>query len=461
MRYGIVCLWMMALLGPTPAVAQTTLTQSTGERLPTPRAVELWQPSSTQLPTTPLEPTGPRVTEVTPQPSPTATQATKWTFGNTTVYPAITGGALHDDNVFATKTNRQSDWAAIVRPELGVRWTGPQYDFFAHGYGEERKYSRFASENQFNGSASIGGTVQPNSDTQYQGRARYLHAHEDRGVSESEIFSRFDKPVGYDLYEVAGAVNRRADRVWSSTGAAASFIDFSNPTIGGFPISQSYRNGNIEVATARVGYVVAPNTSVFGEVSPNRRDFEVNNFDSWGYRAVTGVLLEPGQSGVIKGEAFAGYMYQDYSGVTFQSISTWTYGVGIAWQLAPSLTAIFEGRREAKESGLLPISAPLFCVTAVTVTCGVSLIESLVGGRLDYAITQNVVIGGGATYLVDEFLGGARTDHTLSPLASLKLLLSPALTLSADYRYLRFNSSGVGVPSYFRSVAYFSLNGRF
>src|SRR5205823_1798842 len=41
--------------------------------------------------------------------------------GNVIWYPSITGATFYDDNVFARSTNRQGDWAAVVRPELAWR----------------------------------------------------------------------------------------------------------------------------------------------------------------------------------------------------------------------------------------------------------------------------------------------------------------------------------------------------
>ena len=36
-------------------------------------------------------------------------------------YPSVTGAAFYDDNVFARHSNRQGDWAAVVRPEMAWR----------------------------------------------------------------------------------------------------------------------------------------------------------------------------------------------------------------------------------------------------------------------------------------------------------------------------------------------------
>src|SRR6185369_10912789 len=137
-----------------------------------------------------------------------------------------------------------------------------------------------------------------------------------------------------------------------SLGAAGAFVRFNNGTIAGTTVSQDYRNGAIASIPVRVGYVVAPLTSVFVEASANHRDFRVDSFDSSGYRVVGGALFEPGPGSRIKGEIFGGYMYQDYRGFGFQNVSTFTYGSSLAFLLRPDLTAVLEGRRDAREASL-------------------------------------------------------------------------------------------------------------
>lgn len=364
--------------------------------------------------------------------------------GDFILTPAVTAATFFDDNVFAAPTNRQGSWGYLVRPELGLRTAGQNYAFGARGYVENKGYARFGSEDQTNGGVAVESVVMPGPDTQLVGKARYTRGHEDRGSGESELIG-FDRPVGYNNLEASGALNQRFNRVWTSLGVAGSWINYDTPTIGGIPIDQSYRNGNITVASGRVGYVVAPLTSLFVELAANRRNFEVDSFDSHGYRVVGGVLLEPGPGARLKGEAYAGYMYQNYSGITFNTVSTFTYGGALAWLIAPRWSAVLEGRRNALESGL---------------NGGVSLIESLAAARLDYVVAPNLIVGAGASYLVDEFLGASRTDRTLSPLVSVKYLINPNLTAGFDYRNVSFGSNGFGTSSYYRNVYMLSINAR-
>ncbi len=421
---------------------------SPSERLPPPQPPSFWQPSSGAPTAAPQAvPEQRPVADRWPyQPAPVGFTAGAWQ-----IFPQITAGAFYDDNVFATNSNRQSDWAYLVRPELGLRTSGQNYVFTTQGFVEDRQYSRFSSEDQVNGAWGAAGVVQPDNDTQLVGRMRYLHGHEDRGTGES-VFSTFDKPVAYDTLEAAGAINKRYNRVWTSLGAAELWSHYQNPTIAGVPVDFSYRDGNVTWVTGRVGYVVAPLTSVFLELAGNNRNWKVDNFDSNGYRVVGGVLLEQGQGARLIGEAYAGYMFQDYKGATFQTVSTFTYGGALSWLIAPDWTAVFAGRRDALESGLNPTGA---------VNGGVSLIESLVGGRLDYRVRPDLVVGAGATYLVDEFLGAGRTDGTLSPLVSVKYFPTRNVTLGFDYRNVSFGSNGLGVLSYYRNVYLLSVNAKF
>lgn len=429
------------LCGSSSALAQTTTTPPS-----TSPGVDVW----TTLYPRPPSSTITQPTAATPSQAAIAApaQAPGIPAGAFIVYPMLTGATFFDDNVFARNTNRAGDWAFMLRPEISLRsnnWANAQVA--ASALIEQRWYSRFSSENQFNAAAAVGATVQPDADTQLVGKLAYLHAHEDRGTSDS-VTTAFANPLAYDQFEAAGAINKRFDRVWASLGAAGVWIHFQDGSIAGTTISQAYRNGTIIRVPARLGYVIAPSTSVFGEVSVNRRDFSVDTFDSTGYRAVAGLLFEPGPGSRVKGEVFAGYMNQNYTG-GFQTVSTWTVGSNLAFLVSSNITAVFEARRDAKEASLSGGVIP---------GDGVSVIETLASLRADVLVMPNVVVGAGVAYLIDEYLTAGRTDRSFSPLVSAKWFVNPHLTLAFDYRHLNFDSSGLGVVGYFRNVYLFSAH---
>ena len=365
--------------------------------------------------------------------------------GAFTINPGGTAGAYFDDNVFALQRNRRSDVAFFARPEISAFTQGPGYGMQAAGFIEGRKYTKYGSEDQVNGGASASGVVQPDADTQLRGRVQYLHGHEDRGAGDSVLFVP-DRPVAFDLIDAAGAINKRWDRWFASIGVSSVGVFYRNTSIQGVPVDQSYRNVVIPAVTGRVGYVVAPLTSVFAEVTGNLREYRFGPLSSRGYRVVAGLLFEPGPEARIKGEVFAGYINQDYVGPTLRTVSTWTAGGAVSFLLTDYTTFTVEGRREAKESGLLG---------------GTSLIESSVGGRVDHQLFDNLVIGAGATYLIDDFKGVGRADRYISPLASLRYTVSRNVTVGLDYRHVDYKTDAFGGGAFRRNVVLGAINVRF
>jgi hypothetical protein len=405
-----------------------------------------------------------------------------YAFAGGVLTTAATVATFFDDNVFASNSNRQSDLVFVARPEFAWATQGSNYTFGTDGFIEGRRYARFNSEDQVNGSFGANFTVAPDSDTQVIGSARYIRAHLDRGSSDTIgpggtlLSSTFLHPVQYDEGLGAVALNKRYDRWWTSVGIAGLGIQYQNPSIPGAIVDLSFADGAIGVANGRVGYVIAPLTSVFVEAAGNTRDWQVNAFNSTGYRLVGGMLFENGPTARVRGEVWAGYMNQDYSGVSFKNISSWTYGAGLVFGFTDTLTGTVEGKREAKESALsLAVLSPgldgvstLLCSIAPGASC-VSSIQTSVGGRLEYRILPKVAVGAGATYVVDDYFGvaaGGRTDRTLSPLASIKYFPNDKVIVGFDYRRINFDpsggeSAGVAALSYYRNVYLLSMNGKF
>jgi hypothetical protein len=402
-----------------------------------------------------------------------------------TLYTGITLGTFYDDNVFATSTNQMHDWAFFERPEFSWFKQGQNYTLTTDGFVEGREYARFSSEDQINGGLGAAFTIMPDHDTQIVGGARYIHGHLDRGSSDTVvtlptgtvlISTLFNKPVAYDEGIESAALNKRYGNWWSSIGGAGVEINYQNATIGsiggvnpltGTSVDFGYADGAIGTANARIGYVFMPLTSVFVEGAVNTRDWRVSYFDSTGYRVVAGLLFEQGPGARFKGELWGGYMGQSYSGVTMQTIATWTYGVSVAALITDNLTAVVQGSREAKEAALGLAALPSGALGASAPTCTidaavcVSTIESQVGARLDFRIAPKVIVGAGVTYLQDDYQGAlafGRIDSTLGPLASVKYLASPNVTLGLDYRNVAFSSQGGTAPPPFTNVSAVGYN---
>ncbi|HEY0328555.1 MAG TPA: outer membrane beta-barrel protein [Rhodopseudomonas sp.] len=398
------------------------------------------------------------------------------------LYTGVTAATFYDDNVFASHGSRFSDVVFVLRPEFAWATQGANYTIGSDGFVESRKNVKFDSEDQFNGGAGVNFTVAPDSDTQVVGNGRYIRAHLERGSSDTIgpggvlLSTTFNAPVEYDQGIAAVALNKRNGRWWGSLGVAGVMVDYANAKTGPFTIDFGYNDGGIGVANGRVGYVIMPQTSLFVEAAGNIRNWRVDAFDSTGYRLVGGLLFEQGPGARLRGEAWAGYMGQQYNGISFQTVSSWTYGATLGFAFTDQLGGVIEGKREAKEAALSLAAIAPGVAGASSETCAipggatcVSVIGSSVGGRLEYRILPNLIVGGGASFTVDEYLGeraGNRVDRTLSPMASIKFLPYERLILGFDYRRVMFDPSGgqvtgVSAVSYFRDVYLVSMNGKF
>ena len=387
-------------------------------------------------------------------PAPPAIVAAPLTMGIFTLTPGVTAGSFFDDNVYATAVGRKSDVAFFLRPEIAASAKGEDYGLLASAYVEGRKFARLTSEDQVNGGASVAGVYQPDQTTQIKAQAEYIHGHEDRGFGES-AFVILDHPLSFDQVDAAVALNKRFDQYWASLGVSAVGLLFNNDTFQGVTLNQTYANLAIPTVTGRVGYVLAPLTSVFAEVSGNARDYQFQTLSSAGYRAVLGLLFEPGAGARIKGELLGGYIHQDYQGAGLQTVDTWTYGSALSFLITNNLTFTLEGRREAKES---PLFNGSLLATQFAPTGGISLIETSIGGKFDCQIAPNVVVSAGATYLNDAFVGITEQDHYVSPFASISYTVTKNLRVGVDYHHLEFKPDVAGVLGFQKDVVLASLH---
>jgi Putative beta-barrel porin 2 len=403
-------------------------------------------------------------------------------FAGGVLYTGIAAITFYDDNVFASNANRFSDTVFVARPEFAWAKRDNGYTINTDGFIEARRYAHFDSEDQVNGSFGTSFTVSPDSDTQIVGNARYTRAHVDRGSSDTIgpggvlLSTTFDNPIEYDQGNAALALNKRFGRWWTSVGVAGTIVSYTNPLAGTTTIDLSYNDGGIVVANGRVGYVIQPQTSVFVEAAGNTRNWDVSTFNSSGYRLVGGALFEQGPEARLKGEIWGGYMNQMYNGPSFQTVSTWTYGIGLTYRFTDQFSGTIEGKRDAKESALGLGQTGVDTIGANAAVCAigggascVSAVESSISGRLEYRILPNLAVGGGVSLVVDSYLGteaGGRSDRTLSPLASVKYFASDQVSFGFDYRRVNFDPTGgaaanVAAVSYFRDVYLVSMNGKF
>lgn len=345
--------------------------------------------------------------------------------------PSLMAKTTFDSNVFASGANPQSETIFSIRPELRIKSDWNRHSAEAFVAGEIARYRRFSSENHNNFFAGAAGSAEISRGFVAFGSVEYAKDHEERGTGES--FAGFDKPVPFERITSRASVARRFNRLTVTVGSVVDVHDFEDVTLGGVPVDQDYRDRNVFSVSSRVAYEVSPMTSVFVEVGWNKRDFRTSPLNSDGWRATGGARFE--LSRLIQGEAFIGYMSQDYASPAIVDVSSYTYGGNLKWMPTPLTTVTLLGEREVGESAFGGFS---------------SRITSNIGVRVDHELLRNLIASGRLGFEWDEFQGTARKDDYVKAGASLIYMLNPYLSVSGDYRYTNFSTNAPGVNDYHR-----------
>ena len=208
----------------TPALAQTTT--ATGGRIGGP-GVDIAAPVYTRPFTTQV--TNPSTAALSAPLTGAAGAPAGIPAGNIILYPSLTGGAFYDDNVFAsTSTTGRLGLFRAAGARLPLQQLA-NAELAGAAFVEKRWYDTFNSEDQVNAGAALGGTVQPNANTQLVGRAAIPARPRGPRHQRSDL-QRLHQAAGYDQFEAAGAINQRYGRLWTSVGAAGAWIHYDTPT---------------------------------------------------------------------------------------------------------------------------------------------------------------------------------------------------------------------------------------
>lgn len=336
------------------------------------------------------------------------------------VMPSVTSTVIFDDNVFATGSSTQSDVTLHTNPELFIRSDWPRHSLQTRFTLDDYRHKRFSDEDHTDYSALAEGRLDVLRDINVTGLAAYRHGAVERGTDDSVL--RVDKLIAFDQAQAESFVNAAFGRMFAKVGAKIQTSNYDDTSIAATQFDQDYRDGTVGEAIVRLGYDVTPLTGVFLQGSYNRRRFDNATYDSEGVRAVAGVAFEA--SRLIKGEAYAGYLQQDYASSGFDDLMTWTVGGRLAWQPSPLMTVSLEGKREADQSSF---------------SNGSSVVDNDATFRVDYEFRRNIILSGLYGLKLEDYQG-SRTDTTMTWGGEARYLINRRFSVGIEGTHVRFES---------------------
>ena len=336
-------------------------------------------------------------------------------------------GESFDDNIFATPSNRVSDFITTLSPFARLRsnWARNMLNFEASG--DIGRYATHDSENYNDWRVGSDGRLDFTKNLNLFGGASFAHLHESR---ESPDNVNGSLPTTYNDLQSHLGVEAKFDRFFIRLGGTFERLDYNNvPAAAGF-INNEDRDRNVFGVGGRAGVNLADGFQVFAQATHNWRRYRLpfDDFgfvrDSEGNEVAIGVAKEG--PGPITGEAYIGYLNQNYVDPRLSGFSVPDFGGDLTYRLSPvtRLTAFVS--RGVYESDLAGVG---------------SFLDTTGGIRLDHDLRPNLTMRLRTSYSVDQFAGTSRVDHVAAFGAGLRYFFLPQVYIGANYEFRRRDSN--------------------
>ena len=356
------------------------------------------------------------------------------------LYPRVELNESYNDNIFATSSGTKSDFITDLKPRLDLVSNFGQHALEMSAGADLGWYATHTTENYQDAFASTTGRYDID-----QGQHIFANAEIDRLhiartspdfpnvaagslAAQPPIYTTYGGGVGYS--QDALPVTYRVDL----STVRSEFQ--SVPAVGGGTLSQDDQNNWTSTLGLQGGYTLDPNWSVFARGSGNFRDFDhaasvVNpKRNSAGYHADVGARID---FGVIYGEAYLGYLEQDYQNRVYPSIRGVDGGAKVTWNFTGLDTLQLNATRSVQDLGQ-EVFGP-----GVTAT---GYLHSIVALSLDHELLRNLLLNGNVAYINDAFKGVNRNDNEFDAGLGVKYLVQRNLYLGATYTFGHRDSSG-------------------
>ena len=338
------------------------------------------------------------------------------------VYPKLQLEESYSDNIFADKDDKKSDFITRIRPSLRIDSDWNNHAVSLEGGADVRRYMDYTDENFEDFYFSVSGRVDVRRSTNVRARARYRLLHSDRGSPDDE---RGVEPTEFDVFsaEVKGFHN--FGRVNVTLGGTFDKFDYDDVARTGLdPINNDDRDRDDVEGSLRVGYEIVPQYEAFVRGAYNLRDYDSDvddnglNRDSDGFDIVAGVEVDFG--GLVFGDFFAGYKYQDFDDPLLNTVQGPTVGADITWTVTPLTTVVGRVSRQIRETTRTGVSGRFL---------------SSVGLTVDHELRRDLLIGADARFIHDDFEGGDRTDLIYQAGVNIKYMMNRYFYVSGGYDF--------------------------
>jgi len=426
------CFAAFCVVGLLPASA---VAQITGPLQP--YAVPLNVP---QLPARGEQPISPGQT-VTSRPRPEF-DPTGLRFGDFFWFPRAELDESYNSNIFATSTSPSADLITALAPGFDLQSNFPRDALNLHGSAVLQDYARHPTQNTPTGSVNVDGRLDVTAESSLYGNAQVSRPYISYGSPNSPGSpgspAGIAQPVTYWDY-LATAGYQQGGRRFSyqvDVGVEAAQYNAAQ-LVGGGVLPQSSQDATASSAAVRAGYEIVPDYVGYMRVGGSLFNYwHATHNNSSTYHVDLGLQILPRH--LIYGEAYVGYLVQNFAQSSLPSTSAPDYGGRLVWNVTPLDTLSFTGLR-AFTTGTPAVSG-----VTVTGPAGNGYLSTNITVNADHELLRNLLLNLNITFTNYSFQGITRTDDSFVGGAGLRYLINRNLFLGGLFSYQRYISTASG-----------------
>lgn len=371
--------------------------------------------------------------------------------GSFLFYPELELVGEYDSNIFRLPEDfEEDDFITHVKPSVSMNSNWNRHALNAYAGADLAWHDDHSSEDYTDYRLSADGRLDVLRDSAASGAIGYADLHEDRSSTDGRGGV---EPTPYTQAYLNLGYQHRFNRMGVKLAYDTETLEYESVRgILGGVIYNGDRDRTRDEFSLRLSYQLRPQFDVFAEGSVNTVDYE-DRFDaggrersSDGYKLIGGVSID--LTNLLEGDAYLGYLRQEYDDPLFDDISDPTLGFGLRWM--PSGLTTFSANLDRKPQE----------TTSPTASGYLSTIFSL---GVDHELKRNILLDGVLSYTSNDYQqnvpGGKEEEDTLRAGLGVKYLFNRRFYAGAGYDYEK-RTSDIAIQEYSLHQARVSVGAR-
>ena len=344
------------------------------------------------------------------------------------IYARLDTEEEYNDNIYAVEDGADTDFITRFKPNAVVTKNVGRHQFKVLAKGEIERYADSSDENTINGEVQFGGLLEAYRSFVIPFNVEYGVYHTDREKVRGTSFGALTrKPVAYKKMAAETGFRYQPNRLGVSVMGRTSQTRYDDG-VTNTGAAVVYKDGNFDQTEidARLSYATQTSFEPYVQVKwtdqnmKNREHvagsgFTGNDRSNQSFLARLGSTFD--YKGLVTGFLGIGREKRSYDQGNIDDTSTLSFAGAVQLILDPKWKLNFDAGMSTAEDTLIK--------------AGIE--KRGFGIGLDYELQHDVFANLGVNYSEDEFTSLVRTDETWELGGGVRYVISPRLSLSAEY----------------------------